>query len=130
MTQQPDFKQRFVAILGDLQRNGANDPEAMQLLGAMATNVSNSLGNQAWSQTKANMGEAQYRGMLQAFETEGVEHLKAGREKHAYALQALTVSLIASRQPTDPELRAGEGLLDALINAAMAVRLQKPAKLN
>ena len=129
MTEQPNFKQRFAAILGDLQRDGVNDPDAVQLIGAMATNVSTTLGRPLWSQTKAKMSETQYRAMLQAFETEGVEHLRAGREKHAYALQALAVSLLAHRQPADAELQAGEALLDALINAAMAVR-PKPPKPN
>ena len=43
-TKEEEFKQRFAAVLLDLQEHGRNDPEAMWLLGSLACEIAEKSG--------------------------------------------------------------------------------------
>ena len=121
MTKDNDFKRRFAAVLQDLQQDGTKDPAAMMLLGGLASDLARDFKAQDWSQAKQSLNAENYDGLLKTFQSEGNALHAAGQEKHAYAIQALAVSLIAITQRADPDMVAGENLLDAIINRAVAV---------
>lgn len=121
MTKEQDFKQRFAAVLQDLQHDGASDPAAMLLLGSLATDLSHNLHATNWTQAKQAMTAKDYDALLKTMTVQGNAHHAAGRAKHAYAIQALAVSLIAHTQHADPDMVSGEHLLDGLINSAIAL---------
>ena len=55
MTKEQEFKQRFVAVLKDLQQNGSKDKEAMWLLGSLASDLADDLKVADWSAAKRGM---------------------------------------------------------------------------
>nr|WP_295888919.1 hypothetical protein [uncultured Devosia sp.] len=131
MTKEEDFKQRFVAVLKDLQENGSRDNEAMWLLGSLASDLADDLKAADWSALKRGMQAQTYDTLLRTFEAQGNEHHREGRDKHAYAIQVLAVSLIARTQGADPQMAAGEALLDQIVDFTVAVyRREKTARAN
>ena len=126
MTKEQDFKHRFTTVLRDLQQDGASDPAAMLLLGSLAADLSRDLHAANWTQAKQAMTATTYDALLRKMEQEGNAHHAAGRNKHAYAIQALAVSLIARTQRADPEMVTGDQLLDKLINTAIALYQAQP----
>jgi hypothetical protein len=131
MTKEEDFKQRFVAVLKDLQENGSKDSEAMWLLGSLASDLADDLKAADWSALKRGMQAQTYDTLLRTFEAQGNEHHREGRNKQAYAIQVLAVSLIARTQGADPQMAAGEALLDQIIDFTVAVyRREKAARAN
>lgn len=127
-TKEAEFKQRFAAVLRDMQQAGSQDGEAMALVGSLAAELATKLGQKSWSAAKLAMSAQTYDSLLRTFEQQGNAHHAEGRQKHAYAIQALAVSLIARTQRNDPEMAAGEKLLDSIIDYTVSVyRKQKPA---
>lgn len=131
MTKEQEFKSRFAAVLQDLQQSGSKDSEAMWLLGSLASDLSDNLKSRTWTAAKTAMSAKTYDTLLHTFEAQGNEHYREKREKHAYAIQVLAVSLIARTQRADPQMEAGEALLDNIIDYTVAVyRKSKQAKSN
>jgi len=128
MTKEQDFKIRFAEVLKDLQQNGSKDNEAMWLLGSLAADLADDLKVANWTAAKQNMAPQTYNTLLKTFETQGNEHHQAGRGKHAYAIQTLAVSLIARTQGGDPQMAAGEALLDQIIDYTVAVYRREKKK--
>lgn len=131
-TQTPDphqqFRQKFSAVLQDLQATAQEDGEAMALIGVVAMRIADKLGQQSWTDTKGVMTAANYAEVLQAFDEKGNAFHKAGSTKQAYAVQALATSLVARSRRQDPAIAEGEQLLDALIDHTVAVHRRELAK--
>ena len=119
-TKEEDFKQRFAAVLMDLQQNGKNDPEAMWLLGSLACEIAETYGKRGWIEFKRSMPQAVYSQLLTDFQKEGNRQHREGDRKKAYAIQVLGISLIAQTQK-DQEMRAGDSLLDQFIETTVLV---------
>ena len=60
-----------------------------------------------------------YDRLLGDFQKQGNDFHKQGKTKHAYAVQVLAISLIAPTQ-ADPDIRAGNGLLDDMLGFLIA----------
>ena len=97
------YKQHLVSILKDLKASGTKDPEAMWLLGNMAS------------------------GLLRDFESQGNALHREGKDKIAYAIRILGVSVIGRTQP-DPQLQEGARLLDEVIDSAVAFYRKAPRR--
>lgn len=119
MSQEQEFKQHFIDVLTDLQQSGIKDGEAMAMIGTLAADIARPLGQTSWSGTKSAMNGKNYEELLTSFENHGNALLKSGKNKQAYAMQALAVSLVAQSQKADPDLAAGVKLLDNLIDHAV-----------
>ena len=120
MTKQEDFKIRLVAVLKDLQQSGADDGEAMFLLGSLAAGLADDLKSPSWVAAKASMTPGTRDDVLRTFQDQGNRHHREGRARQAYAIQALAMSLISVTLRDDEEIAAGEPLLDQIISAAEA----------
>ncbi|RYE87671.1 MAG: hypothetical protein EOP19_03625 [Hyphomicrobiales bacterium] len=129
-TKEEEFKQRFAAVLLDLQQNGKNDPEAMWLLGSLACEIAEKSDKKTWVEFKRSMAQSTYSQLLTDFEKEGNRQHREGDRKKAYAIQVLAISLIARTQD-DPQMRAGDALLDQMIDMTVNIyrdnREPKPA---
>jgi hypothetical protein len=129
-TKEEEFKQRFAAVLVDLQENGKKDPEAMWLIGSLACEIAEKSGKSTWVEFKRTMAQQTYAQLLSDFEKEGNRQYREGDRKKAYAIQVLAISLIAYTQ-NDPQMRAGDSILDQLIEMTIAIyrdhREPKPA---
>ena len=120
MTKEEDFKIRLATVLADLQESGTDDGEAMFLLGSLAAGLADDLGSSNWITAKGAMTQQTRDDVLQAFQDQGNRHHQEGRAKHAYAIQALSMSLIAGALRDDADIAEGEPLLDQIIAAAEA----------
>lgn len=119
-TKEEDFKDRFVAVLQDLRNNGEQDPEAMFLIGSLAARLVDRAQQPTWAAYKANMSQQVYAKLLSDFQQQGNEFHKAGKAKHAYAVQVLAISLIARTQ-NDETVRTGDSMLDEIMGFLIAV---------
>lgn len=119
-TKEQEFKQRFVAVLKDLQANGKSDIEAMWLLGSLATHIIERAQQPTWLALKAALTRQAYDGLLRDFQKEGNALHQQGKGKPAYAIQILGISLVAKTQ-LDEQLKAGEALLDEIIDYTITV---------
>lgn len=123
------FKQRFAAVLADLQDTAAEDGEAMALIGHLASDLSNTLQQKSWSSAKSVITPQVYNDLLKVFEQRGNEYHQAGKTRHAYAIQALAMSLIAGTLRADQQMAEGEKILDGLIDHSVGVyRALNPIK--
>jgi len=126
-----EFKQRFAAVLADIQKSGQEDGEALGLIGHLANDLAKSLQQPNWSSAKKVVTTQTYNDLLKIFEQRGNEYHQAGKGKHAYAIQALAMSLVAGTMRKDTQLAEGEKFLDALIDHAVATyQSLNPVKLN
>lgn len=119
-TKEEEFKQRFAAVLLDLTENGNKDPEALWLIGSLACELSEKSGHTQWAEFKRGMSRQTYDQLLADFQKEGNRQHQEGDPKKAFAIQVLGISLVARTQ-TDSEMRAGDALLDQLIETTMTV---------
>lgn len=119
-TKEEEFKQRFVAVLQDLQANGRSDAEAMGLLGSLAAALIDKASQPSWSALKANLSREAYDRLLRDFQTQGNALHQQGKTRHAWAIQILGISLVAKTQ-LDEQIQAGAALLDEIIGYAVAV---------
>ena len=126
-----EFKQRFVAVLTDLQDTAAEDGEAMALIGHLASDLCGTLQQKTWSAAKTVITPQVYNDLLKVFEQRGNEYHQSGKAKHAYAIQALAMSLVAGTMRADHQLAQGEKILDSLIDHSVGVyRSLNPVKPN
>lgn len=118
-TKEEQFKTRFASVLADLHQDGVEDGEAMFLLGAGATRICDMGQKASWTELKQALSHADYDRLIEQCRTEGNSYAAEGKQKAAYAIQALAMSLVARTQ-TDPVIREGERLLDAVIDKTVA----------
>jgi len=123
-TREAIFKQRFISVLADLQQGGIDDPEAMALVGSLASDLAEALKQQNWSAIKQTMTAAHYDELLASFQARGNKFHQDGQARHAYAIQLLSVAPVGMTQRGDPDLAAGEKLMDRLIDQAVAIYRQ------
>ena len=121
-----DLRQRLAAVLRDLTEAGVDDGEAMYLLGGSTVGLIDRGGAKDWRGFKTGLPAADFARLLKQIEKEGNQLVADGKDKAAYALQALALSLVASRQD-DKMLHEGEQLLDTVIAASVA-QYRKHAK--
>jgi len=119
-SKEEDFKHRFAAILQDLQENGANDPEALWLIGSLACGIVEKSSKKSWADFKRTITQDTYTQLLADFEKEGNRQYREGDQKKAYAIQVLGVSQIAPTQK-GREMSAGDALLDQMIERTIGV---------
>lgn len=119
-SKEEEFKQRFAAVLTDLQKNGKDDPEAMWLIGSLAGEIIDKVGALTWVEFKRTMSQETYSKLLTDFQNEGNRQYREGDRKKAFAIQAVAMSLVAQTQ-TDEQMRTGEAILDELIEKTIQI---------
>jgi hypothetical protein len=118
-TKEQDFKDRLVAVMRDVKENLTEDTEAMWLIGSLAARLVDIYKLKTWTQFKAALSAAAYDRLLKDFEEQGNAYHRDGKDKAAYAIQLLALSVVAKTQ-ADPQVKQGEQLLDSLINGFVA----------
>ena len=118
-SKEQDFKERLVAIMRDVKDNLTEDKEAMWLIGSLAARLVDLYKLKTWTQFKAKLSAEACDRLLRDFEEQGNSFHRDGKDKAAYAVQLLAVSVVAKTQ-VDPEVRQGEELLDSIINGVVA----------
>lgn len=109
---------QLATLLEDLRVTGSEDGEAMFMLGAGADRLASLAEVQSWSELKAKLIPADVLALLQQIDLEGKQALADDKIKHAYALQALGMSLAATGN-ADPLVRAGAELVDQVIEETL-----------
>jgi hypothetical protein len=114
-TKEQDFKARFVAVMRDMRDNGLKDPEAVWMIGSLASRLIDLYKLKTWTQFKARLTREAYDQLLKEFQEQGNKYYRDGKDRAAYAVQLLAASVVASTQ-SDTEVQAGNQLLDQMIN--------------
>lgn len=109
-----DFKQRFSAMMQDLRNGHKADPEAMFRLGSLAARLIDKAGAKDWRSYKAALQPAHTQILLADFQKRGNALYAEGKQKQAYAIQVLAMSVVGARYK-DPMLQKGVRVLDRLI---------------
>jgi hypothetical protein len=131
MDKQEDFKHHLVTLLQDIRDEGAQDGEAMFLLGSLASDLIDDLKFASWPVAKNNMDDELAITLLKTFDEQGNLHMKQDRRKQAYAIQIMATSLVAKGMRADEEIASCEGLLDDVINRTVQMyREQRAANAN
>ncbi|MHA6297589.1 hypothetical protein [Devosia sp. CAU 1758] len=128
MTREEDLKQRLAIVLQDLHDGAVKDPEAMILVGSLASDLADQLEQKSWTAAKQAMTPTAYDALLASFQKRGNDHHQNGRTRHAYAIQMLGISLVCSTQRQDVDIAAGEKLLDEIIDRAVALYRKRRRK--
>ncbi len=115
-TTEDDFKQRFVAMMTDLGKGHKSDPEAMFNIGSLAVRLMDKSEAKSWRTFKSQLQPVQRELLLADFKKNGNAFYAKGKVKHAYAVQVLAMSVIASTQ-SDAVVLKGVGVLDKLIGS-------------
>ncbi|SEQ03833.1 hypothetical protein SAMN05428969_1655 [Devosia sp. YR412] len=106
---------KITTLLDDLRREGAENGEAMFLLGAAAANlVDMGKGLNSWADFKAAVTREDIIKLLQQIDAEGNRMLDEDKVNYAYALQIIGMSLAALGSDY-PQLQQGGALLDDII---------------
>lgn len=114
------LRQRIATVLRDLQDAGVNDPEAISMIGTLAYDLTTKLEAASWRDAKQALTDQGYGELLYSFEKNGNSLYKDGKVKQAYAIQAMAISLVASRHRGQKRIAEGEQLLDGVIDAALS----------
>jgi hypothetical protein len=112
------MRQKLLVVLDDLSRAGGRDPDAMWFTGKFADAIAGQFGVGTWIETRRPITRQDYEQVLRACDTAIAEHVRAGREKHAYAIQMVATAW-AARSHDDAEIAAGARLLDEVIDNAI-----------
>ena len=115
---QTELRQRFAAVLADLQEQGRDDGEAMFMLGKLATSTADLADAPSWTALKPRLSKQDFARLFTMIADEGEQFVEQGKTRQAYVLQALAISLVAA-QENDPVLTEGAVLLDAMIDQAV-----------
>jgi hypothetical protein len=115
-TKEEDFKQRFSAIVAEMQ---ADDPGQALLVGSLAHQIVSHAKRPNWKVFKAGLGRADYDALLQSFQSQGNALARQGAVAQMRAIEILACSLIARTQRRDPEVARDNRELDGLIDEAI-----------
>ncbi len=125
MSKEDEFKQRFIAMMQNLHEAGVRDREAIWLMGSLAARLLDRSRQPNWPQFKQSRTKRGYDKLLADFEVEGNSYHTQKKLKQAYAIQVLAMSLIAGTQK-DPDISAGNGLLNEIIDKAVGYYRKYP----
>lgn len=109
---------KITQVLRDLHEQGANDGEAMFMLGAGAVYVCQTGQSTTWPALKARLGTSETVGLLAQIDAEGQAAVAKDQIKQAYALQILGLSVAASGARGE-QITAATELLDGIIVSAL-----------
>jgi len=109
---------KITQVMRDLHEQGANDGEAMFMLGAAADYVCKTGQAATWPALKARLSPTETIGLLAQIDAEGQAAVAKEQIKHAYAIQILGLS-IAAIGAQSPQIRTATGLMDGLIATAL-----------
>ena len=112
-----EFKQRLAAVLNVLENPERRKSEVMFLIGQMAAHLIDMAELHSWREVKNSLSAEKRDRLLAEFQTEGNRLAREGQHEEAYAIQVLAISVIA-RTINDPEVTAGEDVLDPVIALA------------
>jgi hypothetical protein len=121
------FRGVLVEILKNIKEFGSRHAEAMWLTGSLAARLMNRTKSATWPDFKKTLSPGARNKLLRDFEEEGNALYAEGKEVKAYAIQALSASVVASML-LEPDLKEGEVLLDRWIAASLKVFRENPEK--
>ena len=121
MTQQDyekHLKSTLATVLKDLSEAGTKDPEAMWLIGSLATKFIEDSKAKDWVELKSRISPTGFELTIAELQKQIYELQKKGKIKPAYAAQAIAIS-IAAEKLKDKESKKGNELLNGLIANAI-----------
>jgi len=124
-----DLQQRITTVLKDINETGRYDAEAMWVMGSIASQILNSAKIATWAGLRRTITDADFSKLVETFQTKGNEFVTEGNKNAAYAVQALSLSVV-TRNQTDSVIVEGGYLLDTIIDRAVLFFRQNPPTKN
>jgi hypothetical protein len=109
---------KITQVMQDLHERGADDGEAMFMVGAAADYVCKTGQAGTWPALKSKLNATETLGLLAQIDVEGQTAIAKGQDKQAYALQLLGLS-VAAIGARSQDIRTAAGLMDDLIATAL-----------
>jgi hypothetical protein len=128
-TQTQDLQQRITTVLKDINEAGRYDAEAMWVMGSIASQILSSAKITTWAGLRRTINDADFGKLIETFQTKGNEFVAEGNKNAAYAVQALSLSVV-TRNQTDSVIVEGGYLLDTIIDRAVLFFRQNPPTKN
>jgi hypothetical protein len=108
------FRERLIAVMTDLNRDGGKDPALRRTVGNLALRLAKEARARAWSDIKERADGATYDSLLKLFQDYSSDASRNGDQTTVRAVELLGISLIArGRQQED--LKPGIEALDKFI---------------
>ena len=120
-TKEEDFKQRFAGVLLDMRSAATDDPKGMWLVGSLAAGIIDQARRPSWTALKQSISREDWSALLTTFQNQGNALAKQGAHRQVFAIQVLAASMVAKTQVGDPEIVAGDNLLNQIIDDAITV---------
>ena len=125
-TTHDQFKLKFIQLLSDLKSSGVKDKEALGLIGFLGAHVADAAKMESWSGAKARLTPQGFRDLHKKLVEQGHLEIEKGKRRAAYAVQAFVMSMTA-RASKDPEVKAGEKVLDNFLDEVVAMHRKAKA---
>lgn len=122
------FKKRFAAVMVDMGENVHKDGETLYLIGSLAAHLIDRAKVKSWPDLKAALSQEAYSGLLTTFQAQATDHSQKGNKKAAYAIEILAISTICMTQNDDEHIKAGEELLDKMIDDTIGLFRRRSGK--
>jgi hypothetical protein len=118
MTTDDTLLNKITALMENIQSDGADNGEAMFLLGSAAADLADKGNHATWRDFKASLTAQEIIDYLRQIDTEGNRLLDEDKLTIAYALQVIGMSL-ATSSSDDPKLQQGAALLDDIVETTL-----------
>ena len=107
------FIRRFFKVMKEMGENTQNDPEGIWMIGSLAASLLDQSQKRNWAHFKKTLTPEVYDGLIESLRKQGNQLAGEGKEKAAFAIEVIALSIIAPTQSDNHEhLASGDKLLD------------------
>lgn len=110
------FRKRFLEVMKEMGENTRNDPEGIWMIGSLASSLLKQSQSPTWKRFKSALTPEVYNSLINSFRKQGNQLAKDGKEKAAFAVEVLALSIIAPTQSGQNEhIASGDQLLNKMV---------------
>ncbi len=107
------FIRRFFKVMKEMGQNTQNDPEGVWMIGSLAASLLDQSQSRSWAHFKKALTPEVYNGLVESLRKQGNKLAGEGKEKAAFAVEVIALSIIAPTQSGNNEhLSSGDKLLN------------------
>ncbi len=110
------FKKRFLEVMKQMGESTSKDPEGVWMIGSLAASLLDQSKSPDWVHLKKSLTPEIYNSLINSFRTQGNQLAKDGKEKAAFAVEVLALSIIAPTLSEKNEpIASGDKLLNNMV---------------
>ena len=110
------FTRRFFKVMEEMGENTKNDAEGVWMIGSLAASLLDQSQSRDWVHFKKTLTPEVYDGLIESLRKQGNQLAGEGKEKAAFAVEVIALSIIAPTQSDNNEhLVSGDKLLNKMV---------------